>query len=111
MKVTNHQKGNFSYLDSSVMYGTIEMSHKEWVESVKYLRRVYANAKRNRNTYKRDSLSQLFNWNLPKHAQDQYICLGICATELLFKRFNLPRYKRQNYQIHLAHNYTKGNKK
>ena len=109
MKITNHQKGNYAFdssHDGSIMYGTVEVSHKEWCEIVKYLHRVYSRATTSGNTYTRDALSHVFDWTLKNHAQDEYVCIGVEATRLMFKRFNLPRYKHQNYRLHLAHNRT-----
>lgn len=102
MKVINHQKGNYTFVspsDSSVMYGTITMSAREWRSAVVYLKSRYTLAKRYTNTYVRDGLSHVFNWTLKHYPQDGRVCLGVTATELLFKKYKLPRYKRQNYVI------------
>ncbi len=102
MKIVNHQKGKYTFDDTnngSVMYGSIYMSEKEFDDVVKFLRRRYAIAKRYNQTYKRDSLSHALDWTLKQHGSDKRICLGVCATELIFERYNLPRYKRQNYVI------------
>lgn len=105
MKVTNHQKGNFTYCGSSVMYGTIEMTQKEWLCALAYLKKCYTKAKAQCDTYIRDSLSHVFNYTLPNTVSDAPVCVGVCATELLFKHYGLERYKKQNYQIVIK--YTK----
>ena len=102
MKVTNHNKDNYTFVsasDSSVMNGTIEMSKKEFDNAIAFLKRRYGIAKRYNHTYIRDSLSHVFNWTLKHYPKDKRICLGVCATELIFKQYNLPRYKKQNYVI------------
>lgn len=110
MKVKNHHDGNYTFVypsDSTVIYGTIEMSQIEYDQCIKYLKRVRTNTK---NTYIRDSLHHVFTYTLPQHRKrvqekrypyifDSRISLGVCATELIFKKFELPRYKRQNYMI------------
>jgi hypothetical protein len=110
MKIQNHNAGNYFFTsqgDSSVMYGTITMTQAEYNDAIKYLQGVY---KRTKNTYIRDSLAHVFNWTLKKrgdyhmeffrqNSSGESVSLGVCATELLFKRYKLPRYKRQNYRI------------
>lgn len=102
MKVTNHQQGNYTFVsreDSNVMYGTIEMSRKEFTEAITYLGRVKGATK---NTYVRDSLGHLFSYTLPsfsKRYPSNRISLGVCATDLVFKKYKLSRYKRQNYVV------------
>lgn len=97
MKIINHQKGNFSYCGESVMYGTIIMSQKEFCDVVGYLKQQYRYAKKHIKTYVRDSLYHTITYTLTK--KENPVCLGVCATELLFKKYKLPRYKKQNYQI------------
>lgn len=102
MKITNHNKGNYTFVspsDSSVMYGTITMTRKEYERAIAFLKRRYGTAKRYNHTYIRDSLAHVFNWTLKHYPQENRICLGVCATELLFKEYGLPRYKKQNYLI------------
>jgi hypothetical protein len=112
MQVINHHDGNYTYADptdSSVMYGTIKMNLGEFTDALFYLEDEYKRAKRQTNTYIRDGLSHLFNYTLSqwakRKAENRYpdcnncVCLGMTATELLFKKYNLPRYKRHNYLI------------
>lgn len=102
MKAINHQKNNYTYDGSnsgSVMNGTLYMSKKEWNRVVKYLGGQYKKAVKNSDTYIRDGLGHALSWNIPKHSGEKSFCIGVTATELIFKHYNLPRYKRQNYQI------------
>ena len=104
MKATNHHKDNYTFDDSndgSVMNGTIYMTTKEYHKVLEYLRKAYTNAKAKNNTYIRDGLSHVFNWTLVKRLNLKRICLGVTATELIFKHYKLPRYKRQNYVIEI----------
>ena len=102
MKIINHNKGNYTFVspsDSSVMYGTIEMNQEEFENAIAFLKKRYGIAKRYCHTYVRDSLAHVFTWTLKHYPQNGRISLGVCATELLFKHFDLPRYKKQNYVI------------
>ena len=103
MKVINHNKGNYTYIHDCVCYGTIEMSLKEFIKAYDYLYTRYKKAKTYTETYTRDSLYNLFNTHKIREAivnkSLDNICLGVCATEILFKKYKLPRYKKQNYLI------------
>lgn len=91
------------------MYGTIFMTPKEYQKVLTFLKARYIKAKEKGETYIRDSLSHYFSGTYgdkdttPKKdcilSTHNSICLGVCATELIFKKYKLPRYKRQNYQI------------
>lgn len=105
MKVVNHHKNNYSYDRSgngSVIRGTLYMSQKEFKEVIGYLAKEYKRALKNCDTSKRDGLSYLFDWILPKHDNKSPFCAGITATTLIFKHYNLPRYKEQNYTIKIV---------
>lgn len=104
MKITNHHKGNFTYVDeddSSVMYGTIEMSRDEFNDAIEFLRLQKQIATKRIDTYTRDALNHVFSWTLPHYQHKRRMCLGIRATELIFKHYGLPRYKMQNYVIQI----------
>lgn len=112
MQVINHHDGNYTFADptdSSVMYGTIKMTRDEFTDVIFFLEDEYKKAKRLTSTYIRDGLSHVFNYTLPAYAkrkkENRYpqhnncVCLGVTATEIIFKHWNLPRYKKQNYVI------------
>lgn len=96
MKVINHHKGNYTFddtQDGSVMYGTVKVTESEWRKVLEYLKR----AKYTSNTYHRDGLKHFWSWVYPKHKKLKRLCIGVSNTELVFKHFKLPNYKRQNY--------------
>lgn len=112
MQVINHHQGNYTFADltsSSVMYGTIKVTPKEFASIVTFLWKKYAQAEKSANTYVRDGLNHCLNYSLPqwekRKKQNRYpqhnnrVCLGVTATELIFEQWNLPRYKKQNYVI------------
>lgn len=103
MKVINHNKGNYHYCgtDSSVMYGSIFMTTKEWEAIKSYLVLRYSQSIKNDETYQRDSLIHVINWSIPKAEMNlkELFCLGVEATRLIFDAFGLPNYKEQNYSI------------
>mgnify|MGYP000228438621 CR=1 FL=1 len=92
MKITNFNKGNYQYIGtgSEVYYGKIEMTLKEYTEVIKYLNRA-------KNTGFRDLNKDTKNKQEFKNGFD--VGLGVSRTEQIFKKYNLPRYKRQNYYL------------
>lgn len=93
MRVTNHRKDNFiTYKDGTICRGTITMTEQEFLQAEKYLQKRYEQAKRDRDTYIRDSLA--YTKLLPENKK---VVMGITATKLIFEKFKLPRYKEQNY--------------
>lgn len=104
MKAINHQKDNYTFVsiyDSSVMNGTIEMTREEFNDAIEFLRIQKLISEKKVDTYTRDALSHVFNWTLKHYGQADRLCLGVRATELIFKHYALPRYKRQNYVIQI----------
>lgn len=102
IKVINHQKNNYTYDSSnsgSVMNGTIFMTKREWEKCKDIICKAYGKAKRYNHTYERDGLAHAISYYIPHHEKAPSFCIGVTATEVIFKAFNLPRYKRQNYQI------------
>ena len=84
------------------MRGTITMTRQEYEQLIAFLRRKYTVAKRYSHTYIRDSLSLLFGWeNVRYPVEEHRICLGVCATKLIFDEYKLPGYKKQNYMIQI----------
>lgn len=92
MKVTNYQKDNYQYIGDCVVRGSIKMTMQEFFEAEKYLKKEYQKAVKNNNTYIRDELK--YTKLLPENKR---VVMGVTATELVFKRYKLPRYKQQNY--------------
>lgn len=91
MKIINHNKNNYTYDNSgSVIRGTIEVTKDEWNIIKEYLR---------------NSPSKSFDYmdialeRAEISYYDIFYSLGVTPTEMIFKHFNLPRYKRQNYQF------------
>jgi len=102
MKLVNHHKDNYTYDDThdgSVMNGTIYMTAREWADMLKRLRKAYDRATRDCNTRIRDGLAHVFNWTLKHHGDKKRVCLGVTATSLIALKYNLKRYKHQNYVI------------
>lgn len=106
MKLINHHNGNHTYIsatDSTVIKGTIELTQKEYSDSIAFLRKQYSTAKRKGYTYERDSLAHVFMYADIYATKTHAVCLGVCATEILLGYLNggsIPkRYKKQNYQI------------
>lgn len=103
MRVTNHNKGNFHYCgtDSSVMYGSIFMASREWKTVKAWLWERYKVARDNDQTYQRDSLHNVVEWDFMRNDQkiNEPFCIGVEATRLMFEAFGLPHYKKQNYSI------------
>jgi hypothetical protein len=100
MKTINHNYNNSYTLpnESTIIRGTIYMTEDELQKAFIYLTKEYEKAKIKGNTAIRDGLSSLKNKKYT-HQNINHFCLGITATQLLFKKHNLPRYKQQNYAI------------
>lgn len=92
MKVTNFNKGGYQYLGtgSSVYYGKIQMSLKEFNEAVKYLNKCKFEYK---DRLKKDIKDREY------FKGGFQLSVRVTATKKLFKKYNLPRYKQQNYII------------
>lgn len=105
MKATNHHKDNYTYDDTSsgsVMNGTIKMTRKEYKDAIAFLKNEYKKAKQYNYTATRDGLMHTIDWVLNRYGDKRRICLGVTATELIFRRYRLPNYKRQNYVIEIS---------
>ena len=98
MKVINHQKENRPYYDDCVIGGTVVISPREFKDAIAYLKRKYQTAEKKTQTYVRDSLRPLFSGKLPEKKWGARV-LGVCATKLIFDRYELPNYKEQNYRF------------
>lgn len=86
MRVTNHQKENYTTVpgSSSIMRGTITMSLAQYNEAKQYLQK------------SKTAKHQHIYWPA---TQNQSFCIGVHNTQMLFKKYHLPRYKDQNYRI------------
>jgi hypothetical protein len=98
MKIINHYNWYTLPNDSTIIHGTIEMTEKELQKVFKYLTKEYEKAIKKCNTSIRDGLATLKNKKYT-HQNINHFSIGITATKLLFKKYNLPRYKDQNYAI------------
>lgn len=92
MRVTNYHRNNYRYIGDTVVRGSIKMTFEEFLEAEKYLKKEYQKAEKNNDTYIRDNLH--YTKLLPDNGK---VVMGVTATELVFKRYKLPRYKQQNY--------------
>lgn len=92
MKVTNYQIDNYRYIGDVVVRGSIKMTFDEFIEIEKYLKDKYQKALKDGDTYIRDELK--YTKLLPDNGK---VVMGVTATELVFKKYKLPRYKKQNY--------------
>ena len=97
MKLVNHkEKNRYNLEDGTSIKGTIYMSQKEWTKSYLWLRSQYQKAIKDIETYKRDSLSSL------KKDKGLLFSIGVLATSLLAKKYQLKGYKDQNYGIKIV---------
>lgn len=98
MTIKNYNKGNYMYAFDAVIYGHIEMTAKEWKEATTYLKRAIKDT-----FYHNMLLSDIerTDKNLVQFTKNgnQWRNVRVSATQLLFKKYNLPRYKQQNYAI------------
>lgn len=78
-----------------VIYGHIEMTRKEWLGVIGYLRRSGGDL-----LEKRILREDIFRTDM--HLGASWRNIRVTYTEKLFKHFNLPRYKRQNYAIKIV---------
>ena len=99
MKIENHYKPTAYYLDDGThMKGTITMNYQEWCEAYQHLKNQYVIAKKNTETYKRDSLS----YALKQFDRKKPFSVGVTGTFEIVTRFNLlDKYKNQNYAIYI----------
>ena len=85
---------------SCVCMGKITMTHKEWTEVLRYLKRALPR-----------KLYPSYSWQYPifledierkeAHAPENWRNIRVTATELLVKHFKVARYKRENYFIEI----------
>lgn len=98
MKLINYDYG-FTPADptSGTYYrGKIQMTLDEYREAVKYLKRAHFDHK--------FTLAEDLKRTASVRGNGFHVCVRVSATEKLVKRYNLPRYKRQNYFIHVTPN-------
>ena len=81
---------------SCVIYGHIEMTWSEWMTATKYLLRAGGDLLEKR-MLREDILRK--EKMLEQNPKITWRNIRVTYTEKLFRRFNLPRYKRQNYAI------------
>lgn len=94
MKITNHNKGNFTYdAGGNVQYGTITVSQNEWKDIIKYLKYRYHTKT---PYFFRDLV--INRMGKPYGDKKNLYSLGVTPNELIAKRYKL-KLKRQNYQI------------
>ncbi len=99
MKVKNYKKGNYLSAFSCVIYGEIEMTWKEWMKEVTpYLLRSGGDYLEKR-MLREDIPRTDKNLETANGKKVTWRNIRVTYTEKLFKHFNLPRYKRQNYII------------
>lgn len=94
MTIRNYKRGNALYAFDCVIYGHIEMTWREWLDASRYLLRAKCLSYKDDiiRTDKYLETSKKWTWRNVR----------VNATERLFKHYNLPRYKRQNYAIKIA---------
>ena len=97
MKVKNYNKGNYLDIFDCVVYGEIKMTQKEWKEAKTYLLKCKSDSwyksilKEDLN--KEDKYAQLYD------NKYDWRNIRVSYTQKLFEKYNLPRYKQQNYVI------------
>jgi hypothetical protein len=105
MKLINYDYG-FTPADptSGTYYrGKIQMTLDEFNVAMKYLLRAKIGA-----SYEHDSVRERLTLDLARPASVKgngfHVAIRVPATEKLVSHYNLPRYKRQNYFIHVTPN-------
>jgi hypothetical protein len=99
MDIVNHQKRGYYWLDDgTTIHGTITISESESHKITAYLQKEKQRAINECDTFIRDNIST------PRYTKNKkYFSLGVCATQLVLKKFDslfTPRsfrYKAQNY--------------
>jgi hypothetical protein len=109
MKVKNYNKGNYTSAFDCVIYGEIEMTWKEWMKASSYLLRSGGDMLEKRmlreDITRIDKYLETPIWTAPtKQKNVTYRNIRVTYTQKLFKHFNLPRYKQQNYVIKIITN-------
>jgi len=100
MRLKNRQKNNYFDVSLSIMRGTIEMSAEEWEECSLYLKKRLEKATKNIETYVRDGLNTTKHfWSDTKKKKKDMFCVGVMATRIIVKQYNLKNYKDVNYAI------------
>ena len=98
MKLKNKQNNNYFEIDETIMRGSIEMTRTEWADVYTFLSNEYKKAKKNIDTYTRDSLNSTLHI-ITRDIFKTIFNLGVCATTLIVKKYNLKNYKDVNYAI------------
>lgn len=94
----NYNKQNhFNLSDGTYIKGVIKMDYQDFCKVYEFLRREYKKAVKKIDTYKRDSLAKAID--VKNFDRYKPFSVGITATKLIAKKFNLDRYKDQNYAI------------
>jgi hypothetical protein len=96
MKVKNYNKGNYIGAFDCVLYGEILMTWKEWMAATAYLLRSGGDVLE-KKMLREDILRK--DTYLHDDKNITWRNIRVTYTAKLFKHFNLPRYKRQNYVI------------
>lgn len=96
MKVKNYHDGNYLSAFDCIIYGEIEMTWKGWMKASQYLLRSGGNLLEKRML--REDLIRKDKY-LEGNPKITWRNVRVTYTDKLFKRFQLPRYKRQNYAI------------
>jgi hypothetical protein len=97
MKVKNYNKGNYIDAFSCIIYGEIEMTWKEWLEAKRYL--LLSGGDYTEKRMLREDIERSDRYLKLSSEKVIYRNVRVSYIEKLFKHFNLPRYKKQNYVI------------
>lgn len=101
MKLTNHKKSNYYNLpDGTTIRGTITLTDIELQKSLDYLYKQYKKALTNNDTYTRDELLKINEYD-KKGVPQILFSIGVHATKLLAKHYKLTTYKDQNYALYI----------
>jgi len=95
MKLTNTSR--IYDINTFVMRGTISMTQEEWGKAYIFLKKRYSKAKKNCETYTRDSLYNI----IKEEPKDKVFNIGIYATRLIVEKYGLKNYKDVNYGIRI----------
>lgn len=107
MKLRNDSRLDIFPEFNCVIRGEIKMSILEFCKAVKYLKntRKLHNGTNTYLSFYRDLLKKDLMNEVKRKINGEirrYFCIRVPATELLVEKFNIKRYKRNNYVIRLG---------
>lgn len=97
MQTKNYHKDNGKHIHDCVIHGAIICDKNEWELIKRYLLQANKAFESGQHDMLKKRLLDTSRIEYPNG--DKSYSLGVNATWLIFKKFNLSRYKQQNYEI------------